>query len=154
MLIHVDPGDELAIYDQIVRQIKFAVASKVVLPGELVPSVRELAKQCAVNPNTVVRAYRELQTQGVLETVRGTGLAVTKAAPKFCRNDRVDLIRSRLRAVLHEALQSQLDIEDVRALAAEELATLSEAAAPPDDEAEEETRPKSKSQRASRAADG
>lgn len=154
MLIHIDPGDELAIYDQIVRQIKFAVASKVVLPGELVPSVRELAKQCAVNPNTVVRAYRELQTQGVLETVRGTGLAVTKSAPKFCRNDRVDLIRSRLRAVLHEALQSQLDVEDIRALATEELATLSEAAALLDEDVEEDARPKSKTSRTNRAADG
>ncbi len=147
MLIHVDPGDELAIYDQIVRQIKFAIASKVVLPGELVPSVREMAKQCAVNPNTVVRAYRELQTEGVLETVRGTGLAVTKSAPKFCRNDRVDLIRSRLRAVLHEALQSQLDIDDVRAIAEEELSKLSEATAPPKEE-EEVERPKARSARA------
>ena len=70
MLFNIDPGDELAIYDQIVRQVKFAIASGAVLPGELVPSVRELAKQVTVNPNTVVRAFRELQTEGVLETVR------------------------------------------------------------------------------------
>lgn len=147
MLIHVDPGDELAIYDQIVRQIKFAIANKVVMPGELVPSVREMAKQCAVNPNTVVRAYRELQTEGLLETVRGTGLAVTKAAPKACRTDRVDLIRSRLRAVLHEALKSQLDVDEVRAIAEEELSKLSEATAPPEED-EDEARPKSRSVRA------
>lgn len=150
MLIHVDPGDELAIYDQIVRQIKFAIASKVVLPGELVPSVREMAKQCAVNPNTVVRAYRELQVEGVLETVRGTGLAVTKSAPKFCRNDRVDLIRSRLRAVLHEALKSQLDVDDVRAIAEEELSKLSEPP-PPEDEDDEPVVPKSRAARSARS---
>lgn len=128
MLIHVDPGDELAIYDQIVRQIKFAIANGIVLPGELVPSVRELAKQAAVNPNTVARAFRELQIEGVLETVRGTGLAVTKAAPKRCRSDRVELIRVRLRAVLHEALQSQLETTEIRQLADEELNRLHELA--------------------------
>ena len=95
MLISVDPQNGLAIYDQIVRQIKFAIASEAVLPGELVPSVRELAKQIAVNPNTVARAFRELQAEDVLETVRGMGLAVTKAAPKKCRADRVLLISER-----------------------------------------------------------
>ncbi len=124
MLFNIDPGDELAIYDQIVRQVKFAIASGAVLPGELVPSVRELAKQVTVNPNTVVRAFRELQTAGVLETVRGTGLIVTKVAPKRCRADRKELIRLRVRAVLQEALQSQLDIAEIRELTEEELSQL------------------------------
>ena len=76
MIISIDAASDLAIYDQIVRQIKFAVASEVLQTGEMVPSVREMAKQTAVNPNTVSRAYRELQSDGVLEMVRGTGLAV------------------------------------------------------------------------------
>ena len=58
MIISIDATNGLAIYDQIVRQIKFAIASEVLLPGELIPSVREMAKQTAVNPNTVSRAYR------------------------------------------------------------------------------------------------
>ena len=124
MLISVDPSNGLAIYDQIVRQIKFVIASGAVLPGELVPSVRELAKQVAVNPNTVSRAYRELQADGVLETVRGTGLAVTKAAPKKCRSDRVTMIRERLRLVLNEAQLSQLDADEIRTLAEAELSRL------------------------------
>lgn len=124
MLISVDPSNGLAIYDQIVRQIKFAIASGAVLPGELVPSVRELAKQVAVNPNTVSRAYRELQSDNVLETVRGTGLEVTKSAPKKCRGDRVVMIRERLRLVLNEAQQSQLDTDEIRTLAEAELSRL------------------------------
>ena len=48
--------------------------------GEMVPSVRELARELAINPNTVARAYRQLQDDGVLETVRGTGLSITSAA--------------------------------------------------------------------------
>ena len=124
MLISIDASSGLAIYDQIVRQIKFAIASEAVLPGELVPSVRELAKQIAVNPNTVARAYRELQAENVLEQVRGTGLQVTTKAVKRCRTDRVALIRERLRNVLLEAQQSQLEPEEIRELAESELARL------------------------------
>ena len=124
MLLSIDPTNGLAIYDQIVRQIKFAVASQAIQPGELVPSVRELARAVAVNPNTVARAYRELQTEGVLETVRGTGLQVTTTAPKYCRQERLKLIRERLRYVLEEATHSQLERDAIRRLAEEELAKL------------------------------
>ena len=86
MFLHIQPSDGLAIYDQVVRQVKFAVASGAVRTGEFVPSVRELAKELAINPNTVSRAYRQLQDDGVLETVRGTGLAVAKGAAQLCRS--------------------------------------------------------------------
>ena len=124
MIISVDASNGLAIYDQIVRQIKFAVASEVLLPGELIPSVREMAKHTAVNPNTVSRAYRELQSEGILEVVRGTGLEVTAAAVKQCRKDRQGLIQDRLRAVLKEAQQSQLEFDEIRQLVETELALL------------------------------
>ena len=124
MIISIDAANGLAIYDQIVRQIKFAIASEVLLPGELIPSVREMAKQTAVNPNTVSRAYRELQSEGILEVVRGTGLQVTTGAVKQCRKDRQGLIQERLRAVLKEAQQSQLEVDDIRQLIDSELARL------------------------------
>lgn len=124
MFLHIDPSNGLAIYDQIVRQIKFAVAGEVIQPGELVPSVRELARDLAVNPNTVSRAYRELQSENVIETVRGTGLEVTRRAPERCRKDRVSLIRERLRSVFIEAAQSHLELAEIRVLADEELTRL------------------------------
>ncbi|MGB7328887.1 MAG: GntR family transcriptional regulator, partial [Rubripirellula sp.] len=93
-------------------------------PGEMVPSVREMAKQTAVNPNTVSRAYRELQSEGILEVVRGTGLQVPKTAVKQCRKDRQGLIQERLRAVLEEARQSQLVDDEIRQLFESELARL------------------------------
>ena len=76
MFFQIDFGNGLAIYDQVVRQVKFAVAGEVLKEGELVPSVRELARELTINPNTVARAYRQLQDDGVLTSVRGTGLAV------------------------------------------------------------------------------
>lgn len=86
--------------------------------------MRELSKNLAVNPNAVARAYRELQNDNVLETIRGTGLQVTKTAPKKCRADRVGLIRERLRSVLVEAKHSQLTIDEIRELTETELSRL------------------------------
>ena len=124
MFVHVDPSNGIAIYDQIVRQVKFAVASDALKPGNLVPSVRELARDLTVNPNTVARAYRELQADNVLQPLRGTGLEITSAAPKKCLADRATLIRSRLRSVLAEARQSGLAADEIRQLTEEELARL------------------------------
>ena len=122
MFLSVDPHNGLAIYDQIVRQVKFAVACGALRKGELVPSVRELARELAVNPNTVARAYRELQGAGVLSPVRGTGMEVADGADRRCRGQRLELIRARLRQVLVEAIQSQLDVNELRALLEQELA--------------------------------
>ena len=124
MFFSIDPSNGLAIYEQIVRQIKFAVANETLKPGELIPSVRELARELAINPNTVARAYRELQGEGVIDALRGTGLAVTSAARKRCLDHRTRMVRARLRQVLAEAKQSQLSADELRALVEEELARL------------------------------
>src|SRR3954462_2792094 len=122
MFLHVDVRNGLAVYDQIVRQVKFAVADGALRSGDMVPSVRELARELAINPNTVARAYRQLQDDGVLEAVRGTGLSIAPAAPRQCQAERTNLIRVRLRLVLEEALHSGLDTDDIEGLMKEELA--------------------------------
>ena len=66
MFFTIDFSNDLALYDQIIRQVKFAVAGEVLKPGEMIPSVRELARELTLNPNTVARAYRQLQTDGIL----------------------------------------------------------------------------------------
>ncbi len=123
MFLHIDARNGLAVYDQIVRQVKFAVADGAVRSGELVPSVRELARELAINPNTVARAYRQLQDDGVLEAVRGTGLSVAAAARRQCQAERTKLIRARVRLVLEEALHSGLDPHDIDSLMQDELAS-------------------------------
>lgn len=124
MFLHIEPTNGLAIYDQIVRQIKFAVAGGGLPPGEMAPSVRELARELAVNPNTVARAYNQLQAEGVLTSVRGMGLAVAPGADKRCRSDRVKLVQSRLDEVLFEARQSGLDAAEVRQMIEDSLVSL------------------------------
>ncbi len=127
MFFTIDPDNGLAIYDQILRQVKFAVASGALQAGQRVPSLQELSAQLALNPNTVARAYRELQTEGILEMVRGVGLEISSKAVKRCQQERDALIRERLRSVLAEARQSQFDDAELRSMFNEELASLSKA---------------------------
>lgn len=126
MILEIDTSNGLAIYEQVVRQLKFAVASGKLRRGELVPSVRELSKQLAINPNTVSRAYRQLQDEDVLESIRGLGMQVRPGAEKRCRSDRKKLIAARLEAVLAEARNSGLLRDEVRKLVEKELANFPE----------------------------
>jgi GntR family transcriptional regulator len=124
MFFQIDFHNGLAVYDQVVRQVKFAVAAKLLAEGSLVPSVRELAGELAINPNTVARAYRQLQDDGVLTPVRGTGLAVAPGACGRCQNQRLDLVRARLQQVFVEARQSRLDPMTLRAMIDQQLASI------------------------------
>jgi len=131
MICHIDANNGIPIYEQIERQVKFAVANGSLLAGERVPSVRELATQTAVNVNTVARAYRRLQNDGILRTIRGTGMAVANDAEERCRQEREQLIRKRLRSVLQEALNSQMSLDEIRRLVDAECSTLSTAQTQP-----------------------
>lgn len=73
MWYHIDPSSGTPIYRQLVDQVRQAVASGVLRAGDKLPSVRDLAVELAVNPNTVAKAYQELEREGVIETPRGKG---------------------------------------------------------------------------------
>lgn len=116
MFFKIDPNNGIPIYDQIVRQVKYAIAEGTLTPGQLVPSVRELARQITVNPNTIQRAYQELQDEEVLESLRGRGLAVCRGAVKQCVQDRHEIVRDRLEQVVQEGLRSGLEPEQLISL--------------------------------------
>jgi len=122
ILVELNSADDRPIYGQIVDRVKFAVAGGVLRPGDLVPSVRELSRQLVVNPNTVARAYRDLQTEGLLESVRGMGLQVVEGAVERCRVARHEIVRQRLRRAIEEARQSKMAPAEVEAIVREEWA--------------------------------
>ncbi|HKI19489.1 MAG TPA: GntR family transcriptional regulator [Isosphaeraceae bacterium] len=126
ILLDLNTGDERPIYSQIADRVKFAVAGGVLRPGDLVPSVRELSKQLVVNPNTVARAYRDLQTEGLLESVRGMGLQICEGAVEQCRTARRDLVRQRIRTAIEEARRSQMEPAEIEAILREEWARSSD----------------------------
>lgn len=122
ILLDLDSSDDRPIYSQIADRVRFAVATGAIRPGELVPSVRELSKQLVVNPNTVARAYRDLQAEGLLGTVRGTGLQVNDGAVERCREARREHVRRRLRTAIEAAMQSGMVPEEVESILREEWA--------------------------------
>lgn len=125
MFFTIDASNGVAIYEQIVRQVQFAIAEEALRPGQLLPSARTLSVELAVNPNTVVRAFQQLQSEGFLETVRGRGLAVCAGATERCKKSRRALITDRLRSALTEALHGGLSIEEINAVVSEQLVELS-----------------------------
>ncbi len=114
MQFSIEPNNGIPIYEQLIRQIKFAIAEGIVVPGQLVPSVRELAKVLAINPNTVQRAYLELQNEEVIETLRGRGTVVSTGAKRRCVSDRQTLLGERLTAVVEEAIRGGLEPDRLR----------------------------------------
>src|SRR6516225_8979868 len=122
ILVDLSASDSRPIYAQIADRVKFAVAGGVLRPGDLVPSVRELSKQLVVNPNTVARAYRDLQTEGLLESVRGMGLQVAEGAADRCRVARREIVRDRFRRAIDEARQSRMAPAEIEAIFREEWA--------------------------------
>ena len=123
MFFNVNASNGVPVYEQITRQIVFAIASGGIESGQLVPSVRNLSKELAVNPNTVARAYRQLQDQGVLENLRGEGLVVMKGAATKCRSTRKKIMSDRILSVLQEARQSQLTDEEIQSMVDDALAS-------------------------------
>ncbi len=125
MFFSIDANNGVAIYDQIVRQVKFAIAEESLRPGQLLPSVRALSVQLALNPNTVARAYQQLQSDGVLELLRGRGVVVCQGAAKVCKEVRRTLISDRLQSVLTEALHGGLTATEIEELVRKLLKKLS-----------------------------
>jgi GntR family transcriptional regulator len=121
MLLDIEPKSPVPIWEQIVAQVTFAIASGAVEVGTLIPSVREVGDQVIVNPNTVARAYQELERRGVLVARRGKGMEVTADAPGLCAAQRQDIVRQRIREALREAVSSSLSPDEIRRLVEEEL---------------------------------
>jgi GntR family transcriptional regulator len=114
MQIRISPQDGVPIYLQIINQVNYLVASRRLLPGEQLPPVRKLAETLVVNPNTVARAYRELETAGVLTTRRGAGVFVSEAGrPPLPQRERKRILSERIDILLSEARQMGVELEEI-----------------------------------------
>ena len=119
MQIHISAADGVPIYLQIVNQIKYLVASGRLSAGEELPPIRVLAEKLLVNPNTVVRAYRELELAGVVVKRRTSGTYVSDAGSRLARRDRLKIIVQRIDALLAEARQMDIGLDEVMELVRE-----------------------------------
>ncbi len=113
MHIQISLQDGVPIYRQIVNQVKYIVASGHLLPGEELPPIRVLAKQLLVTPNTIVKAYRELEMEGVVTKRRGAGTYVSESISPLARKEQKKILAGRIDALLVEARQMNVSFEDV-----------------------------------------
>jgi GntR family transcriptional regulator len=111
MQIHISQSDGVPIYLQIVNQVKYLVASGRLTPGEELPPIRVLATQLMVNPNTVARAYRELELAGLVAKRRTAGTYVSAAGSPLARRERLRILTERIDALLAEARQMNIDTD-------------------------------------------
>ena len=114
-VLTVDPRSGVPIYLQIIEQVKRSVALGVLQAGEQLPTVKQLALDLTVNPNTVARAYRELERDEVIETAPGRGSFVrSNGATKSAKNAAEDVARDALDVAMREAKSVGLGRAEVR----------------------------------------
>jgi GntR family transcriptional regulator len=111
--IHITSADGVPIYIQIVNQLKHLIASGRLAPGEEIPPIRVLAEQLVVNPNTVARAYLELERAGIVTKRHGSGTYVSEAPPLLSRREKFKLLAQRVDSLLVEAGHLHIDLEEV-----------------------------------------
>ena len=103
-------------YRQIVNQSKYLVASKVLSPGEELPPIRALAEELLINPNTVARAYRELEVAGIVYKRGTAGTFVSSSPSPLARRERLRILRERVDALLAEASSMGVGMDELKAL--------------------------------------
>src|SRR5580700_8628953 len=113
MQIHISSTDGVPIYLQIVNQVKYLVASGRLAAGEELPPIRVLAERLVVNPNTVARAYRELESAGIVEKRRTAGTFVSETGSPLARHERMKILTERVDLLLAEARQLGIALEEV-----------------------------------------
>ena len=113
MNLHISANDGVPIYLQIVNQVKYLVASGRLAPGEEMPPIRVLAERLLINPNTVARAYRELETAGIVVKRRTAGTFVSDAGSPLARRERVKILTERIDALLAEASQLGVGVGEI-----------------------------------------
>ena len=113
VFIEIDASLPQPLFEQVALQIKFAVAAGTIRMNEMIPSVRELSRQLAINPNTVARAYRLLQDDEILIPRRGVGLVVAEHSQTACQKHRKEFFRQRFQEFLQEAARSQLSRKEL-----------------------------------------
>jgi GntR family transcriptional regulator len=122
--VNITTGAGTPIYRQIVDQMRLAVATGALPPGQAVPSVRSLAERLLVNANTVVKAYAELVRDGVLDSQQGLGFFVAEKRQVYSKAERLRRLRQAVDAFIHEAVFLDFTADEIRKAVDEKLAAL------------------------------
>ena len=109
----VDPTAAVPVSDQISEQIRLAIASGRLRPGDRLESVRRFARELLVNPNTVAKVYRDLLREGILSTRQGLGAFVARGATAKCRRAGSKAVREAMEAAIAKALAAGMSMQTI-----------------------------------------
>ena len=109
----IDPKSGVPFYRQIIERVKSGVAQGLLAPGDQLPTVRRLAADLSVNPNTVIRAYREMEIEGVLNTQQGSGTFVGDHRPEIDELERRRMLDQILTELLARASGYGFTVDEV-----------------------------------------
>jgi GntR family transcriptional regulator len=125
--ITINLADGVPIYRQILNQVKYLVASGLLKPGEELPPIRTLALQLKVTPNTIVKAYHELEASGVIQKRHGSGTFVSETRPQqVALRERRRVIEQRIDGLLAEAHQLNFTADEILRMVRERKAAMDE----------------------------
>ncbi len=122
MWFHIDPSSGTPIYRQIVDQVRQGVASGVLRAGDKLPSVRDMAVELAVNPNTIAKAYQDLERDGIIETPRGKGSFVADRDHALTQAERERQFGEALDKLVADAYRLRIDTDQAVAMFRQRLA--------------------------------
>ena len=130
MLLKPNPSSGVPIYLQLMEQVKHAIETGALKPGEQLPSIRPLAEELVINPNTVAKAYRELEHEGVLELRQGAGAFVSDKAPSQQDAERLKAAQALVAQGIQRLRARGITDEEIRRLIEAELAGVSRSGGP------------------------
>ena len=122
MLLKPNPSSGVPIYLQLMEQVKHAIETGALKPGEQLPSIRPLAEELVMNPNTVAKAYRELEHEGVIELRQGAGAFVSSRAPTQQDAERLQAAQTLVGQGIQRLRERGITDEEIRRLIEAELA--------------------------------
>jgi GntR family transcriptional regulator len=124
MIFRPNPGSGVPIYLQLMEQVKHSIETGALRPGEQLPGIRPLAEQLVINPNTVAKAYRELEHDGVIELRQGAGAFVSANARAKQLTDRMRTAQTVVVGAIEKLRERGLADEEIRRLFEAHLAGL------------------------------
>ena len=124
MLFRTNPSTGVPIYLQLMEQVRHAIETGALRPGEQLPGIRPLAEELVINPNTVAKAYRELEHDGVLELRHGAGAFVSESAGAKKVTDKLRAGQAIVAAAVERLRARSVNEDEIRRLFEAELAGL------------------------------
>ncbi len=124
MQLKISVQDGAPIYQQIVEQVKYLVAAGRLKSGDDVPPIRVLAEQLRINPNTVARAYLELEREGIVTMRQGLGTTVTQVRTPLPRREKLRILAEPADVLLANARHLNVELEEVITLLRERDAAM------------------------------